>query len=240
MKGADDDSLIVEIAGVAGAGKTTLASAMGAAHPASRSDEPLQLRSVDHLPSVLRSVPRLIPLLARSAARGKIPSWTELKLVIYLMEWPRRLQRHVAYRTGLTIIDQGPVYGLARLGRTERPMSGTEPSSPWWAAVAGAWFDVLDAVIWLDAPNDILQDRVQTRSQDHEVKGRSDAEAMRFIDDYRASYQQVLARMERPGGPVVMRYDTSTQSASAVAADALQRLRSDSDQPGPDAKGASL
>lgn len=221
---ASGAALALEIAGVAGSGKSTLARAVCADSPDRRLDGPLRLRNLRHLPYVTHSIPRLVPLLAHAARAQRWPTWTELKLIVYLMEWTRWLTRNPAYRTGVTVIDQGPVYGLARLGHADPPVAGTEPSSDWWASTTTSWAAALDAIIWVDAPNEVLWDRVNTRVQGHEIKGESRAAGMAFIDSYRASYEHVLLSMAGPTGPAVLRYDTSTQSAQEIASDVLKRL----------------
>jgi hypothetical protein len=156
--------------------------------------------------------------------RGRRPSWTELKLVIYVMEWSRWLARRPEYRSGMTYIDQGPVYALARLGYVDPPLPGTEPNEAWWKAMVGQWAEHLDVVVWVDAPNDVLWNRVGTREQGHEIKGQSKARGLAFIDRYRASYHLVLSALERHGGPAVFRYDTSRWGAEELASELAEKL----------------
>ena len=122
------------------------------------------------------------------------------------------------------IMDQGPVYALARLGQVEPPLAGTEAHEDWWTEMVDQWAEYLHAVIWLDAPNDVLRQRVSTRSQAHEIKDTSEATAMAFMNHYRASYEVVLSYLERPGGPLILRYDTSRLSPDDTASDAIEQL----------------
>jgi hypothetical protein len=190
------------------------------------------MREPGHFLLVAHGIPRLAWLLKRSFAMRRTPSWTELKLVIYLMEWSRRLARTRGHDSKATIMDQGPVYALARLGHVDPPVAGTEPHGDWWTAMVDTWAECLDAVIWLDAPNDVLWERVNTRSQAHEIKDTSQGAAMTFVDRYRASYERVLSAMERPGGPLVLRYDTSRLSPEDIGADAIEQLARREPRPG--------
>ena len=172
----------------------------------------------------MHSLPHLAVLLGPRIVRPDGPTWTELKLLVYVMEWPRRLKSRAEYRTGLTLIDQGPVYALARLGHSDTPIRGTEPHQPWWESMVDLWAANLDVVIWIDAPNQVLWERVNQRSRAHEIKGQSYSIAMAYIDRYRAAYEPILRSIERHEGTRVLRYDSSRWQPVEMAADALERL----------------
>jgi thymidylate kinase len=214
----------VEIAGVAGSGKSTLARVLCADRGFGGLDDTLRMREPRHLGLVAHSIPRLAYLSKGWIAARRSPTWTELKLVIYLMEWSRRLGCTSEYNSKVMIMDQGPVYAMARLGYADSPIPGTEAHGDWWNSLVDTWADCLDAVIWVDAPNDVLQQRVNTRSQAHEIKGGSEAETIVFTEAYRTSYERVLSAMERPGGPSILRYDTSRLSAADIASSAIEEL----------------
>jgi cytidylate kinase len=213
----------VEIAGVAGTGKSTLAGLLCSERGFGRLDDTLRFREPSHLRYVFRSLPRLTGLAKRWLATRRTPSWTELKLVIYLMEWDSHLVRS-RHSDKATILDQGPVYALARLGYVDPLIAGTEPHGDWWHTMVDTWAGCLDAIVWLDAPNPVLASRIDNRSQDHQIKGKSPLEAAAFADRYRASYEEVIAAMDRTGGPVILRYDTSRMSAADIAADTIRQI----------------
>lgn len=216
-------ALNVEIAGVAGSGKSTLAGHL-TAHPRNRLDGPLRLRDPRHLRFVAHGTPRLAPLLVAAARARRTPTWTELKLLVYLMEWTRWLSGPGRHEAGATFIDQGPSYALARLRYIEPAVAGTEPSSRWWRSTTAAWADALDAIVWVDAPDDVLLERVNARTQNHEIKGASRAAGAAFIADYRRAYDRVLQALDRPGGPTILRFDTSRRASEDIAADVLDQL----------------
>lgn len=234
MSASEPPALSIEIAGVAGAGKSTLAQLLCSDGGFGRLDDTLRLREPSHLRFVARSVPGLAGLARRWIAAKRMPSLTELKLVIYLMEWDSHLAGTRRIDTKPMILDQGPVYALARLGHVDPPIAGTEPHSDWWRAMVDTWVSCLDAIVWLDAPNAVLSQRVNDRSQGHEIKGVPEAEAASFVDRYRASYEEVLTAMDRTGGPVILRFDTSRMSAGDVASNTIReitRLQSGPERP---------
>ena len=69
------------------------------------------------------------------------------------MEWSRWLATAPAHSSGVTVLDQGPVYALARLGLLTPPLRGTEPSSAWWGDMTAHWAGALDAIVcaWVGA-----------------------------------------------------------------------------------------
>lgn len=224
-------ALAVEIAGVAGAGKSTLASLL-TERGFGVLDDTLRVREPRHLGMITRSVWGIAGLSRQWIATRRLPNWTELKLIIYLMEWDKRLTPTKNPEATVMLLDQGPVYALARLGHIRPMIAGTEPHGDWWSARIDAWADCLDVVIWLDAPNDTLRGRVNTRSQEHQIKGAPGAEASDYVERYRASYEQVLAAIERPGGPLVLRYDTGRLRAAEIADDTIDKLARMSPDPG--------
>ena len=78
------------------------------------------------------------------------------------------------------------------------------------------WATAMDMVIWLDAPNEVLAERVHTRNKWHAVKERSDEEAKNLLAHYRILYEQTIARLTTIGNPEVLSYDTSRKSLKQI------------------------
>ena len=53
-------------------------------------------------------------------------------------------------------------------------------------------------VIWLDAPDEILLDRIRNRQQEHIVKTQPATIGYEFLDRYRAEYEFILSISDRP------------------------------------------
>lgn len=208
---------VVELAGPAGAGKTTVARALVGSLPGARLGSP---------PGRLATVRSLVPaapvlLASRSVvAPGRWWSEAELRSVGYLLAWQRQL-RDTATGEPL-LLDHGPVFRLAMLV-AGRPQALRHPVfGPWWQRTATAWATLLDAVVVLDAPTDELIARIEARPREHRVQGLDLREAERFVDAYRAAFGKVLRVVSDEGTPVV-RVDT-TAPPEAVADTVRARL----------------
>ena len=89
---------------------------------------------------------------------------------------------------------------------------------------------MLDLVVWLDAPNDLLVNRIRDRKQSHECKNSSDREACDYLDTYRNSYREMISKFLSRGRPQVLRFDTSQQSSDEIAKTVLETLERDTEE----------
>jgi adenylate kinase family enzyme len=213
----------VEILGIAGAGKSTLASVLardlwfevaGFIHA----------RRPAHLLQIVRSLPRLLPILARGLTRSPRISWPESKLLVYVSRWGRILGRQTPRAGTILLFDQGPLYAMVRLKAEGKPFTTGRAFAAWMDERLERWANELDAVVWLDAPDDVLWSRINDRPQGHKKKGEEADAGHRFIARYRRSFEDVLRAMEELGGPRILRFDTSIASAEQVAETLRPRL----------------
>ena len=201
-------SLIMEVVGPAGAGKTTFSRALCEYGDKFVIGPDIALRKLQHIPLFVRSLTQSVPLLLRSYRQGKGVSWDELKAMAYVTEW-HRLFKHQAATSGKNVLlDHGPVFRLATLAAFGPAQLDNPMAEGWWNARFDEWANTLDIVLWLDAPNTILEKRINGRDQRHVVKGKSQQEVSQFLADYRRAYEQTLTRLTQRG-LVVKRFDTS-------------------------------
>jgi hypothetical protein len=206
----------VEILGVAGAGKSTLARLLGT-RPGFARAEFIHTRKPSHLLQVARGIPRLMPILLGGIARRPRISWPELKLLVYVTRWRLFLARRRPAPGTVLLFDQGPLYALVRLKAEGKPFTARRAFEDWSEEMLGGWASELTAVIWLDAPDAVLWSRINERSQGHKQKGEETEGGRRFIARYRRTFDDLLRRMEALGGPPVLRFDTSTATAEQIA-----------------------
>ena len=139
----------------------------------------------------------------------------------YLRAWPRQLTRPPTEHT-VTVLDHGPVFRLARLRAFGPRITRSVPFDRWWERSLLIWSGLLDAVIALDAPDAVLVDRIRSREQKHRMKAEGRSEAEDFLKRYRATYQEILEKLE--GGPRLFRVDSNQQSPDEIAAAACEQL----------------
>jgi hypothetical protein len=203
---------VVELAGPAGAGKTTVAGGLLRSLPGAR------LGSPPGRLATVRSVLATAPVLQASrsvAAPGRWWSEAELRSIGYLLAWQHQVGDGGAAKP--LLLDHGPVFRLAMLV-AGRPQALRHPVfGPWWWRTATSWARLLDTVVVLDAPTDELIKRIEARPRAHRVRGADPREAERFVDAYRIAFEQVLRVVSHEGTPVV-RVDTAAPPEVVVDA----------------------
>lgn len=201
------DRVLIEIAGPAGSGKTTLARMMIQSNSRTVLGETLQLRKPDHLSIFLPNAASLVPLVLSPAA-GRAYSWDEFKSMVYLNAWPKLLKKQ-AGEADLILLDHGPVFRMAMLNAFGPPRLQEHSAKPWWKAMFQQWAKRLDFVVWLDAPDSVLQQRIDYRERDHAVKGQSIRDVTEFLRRYRESYHYILECLQKESELAILSFDSS-------------------------------
>lgn len=205
----------VEILGVAGAGKSTLATRLAAGAGVEMADF-IHTRRPSHLLEVVRGIPRLLPTLFVGITRSPRMSWPEWKLLVYVTRWRSFLERRTPSGTVL-LFDQGPLYALVRLEAEGKAFTTRPAFERWRDEMLAEWVGELSLVVFLDAPDAVLWERINVRPQGHKAKGEEAKEGLRFIARYRRSFDALLGKVEESGGPQVVRYDTGSTTPERIA-----------------------
>lgn len=200
------DRWVAEIVGPPGSGKSAVTQALGA-HPALTRIG--ILRSATRMPVLLRHAASIVVrTAARSASRPR--SVQELRWMARLQASPSLVRGRVA-----VVFDQGPVYTLARL------REGMRTPTPWLTTQLRTWSELLTVVVLLDADDDVLLRRIDTREKQHALKGVHPDAARPGLARWRALYAEVVGQLTDGGGPVVVRFDTGVTSADEIARQVL-------------------
>ncbi|MFN3652468.1 MAG: hypothetical protein ACK47B_23070 [Armatimonadota bacterium] len=195
--------LVLELIGPAGAGKSTLMAAVG---QRDRSIGSLRVELQQHGPLAVRGFLRALPSLTRprSILRA-LPGLEECRAVL---------------------LDEGPVFRLTRQlvrGRS----SGPALSGLLARRALHAWAGSVDFLLWLDAPDSILMERIRSRGKAHALKDASDAELGKFLARYRNAYEIVARELRRRCGTPLLRLDSGSATPEQLADQVLSLLPSE-------------
>lgn len=208
--------LIAELVGPAGAGKTTLSRILSERDERILIGAEIELRKMEHIPIFVGNAPFLLPVFLRRCRPGRWFAWDEIKAMVYLRAWPRVLRQQATNNGTTILLDHGPIFKLATLHAFGPERLKSQGFEKWWTRMLKQWAYTLDMVIWLDAPDALLVERINTRSKWHVVKGESEQEAYEFLARYRASYEQIRAELAAYGRPTLLQFDTNQASIEQI------------------------
>ncbi len=208
---------LVELAGPAGAGKSTVFRTL-VGRDATIEGRP-SLRKREYAGVLASEVLAVARTLLRD--RAYLPRVTpeQIQMMAYLQALPRVLDRAGSATSRTLALDQGPIYLLTRRSLTNERLAA------WRRRVVEAWAPLLDVVVWLDAPDAVLVERINARDKRHRLQGSPEETALRALRESRAVYERVMDELET-GRPrwVVLRFDTSVRSAEEIADEVLAAL----------------
>jgi hypothetical protein len=210
--------LVFELVGPAGAGKTSVLQAI--AQRDATLCGGIRLSRFERATGALRTLHVWGPaaatlfLSAPGAAPGALRHVLRVRTLRDVLERPVPRQKAV-------LLDEGPVFSLARLRALGARRTPTLLNHE--ARYLNAWGEELDGIIWLDACDTVLAQRIRTRAKAHRVKHSTDIVVRGFLEGYRQLYQEVLADFQRCGVPVHT-FDTSQVLPGDVVDSVLQLI----------------
>jgi hypothetical protein len=161
---------------------------------------------------------------------GERINWAGFKLLVYVTEWHRFLSRR-SEGYGCAVLDQGPIYALVRLKAEAKGARGAS-FERWWNEMIEFWATELDVIVWLDAQDHVVRDRINTRVQRHTTKGRSPDVVQRFTIRYRHLFEEVLDRVANLNGARILHFDTGETNGDRIAAHIRPLLTAGRDRDG--------
>jgi cytidylate kinase len=217
---------VVELTGLAGVGKTTLSRAMdrySASVTVAAKPNTALLRDGAFF---ARNGLRLVPTYLRLYQSGvEWLTWRDMARMAILKGWHLTLRPKTQSTASIVVLDHGPAFMLAQLYGFGPDCLRTQRALAWWDGMYRQWAAVLDRVVWLDAPDQVLLERIHSREKQHAVKGKSEREASGFLTRYRAAYETVLSRLVADGGgPRLLRIDTGQQSPEEAVGKMLREF----------------
>jgi shikimate kinase len=209
---------VVEVIGPAGAGKTSIVAALASGCPQVRVQGPY--RQLRHVPAYGFALAGSGPMLVVAGL-----AWNPrvANRVVRVQASSRLLAAPSGERGSVVVVDQGPIYGLARLELDDVEWSGA--LGHWRERVLEHWSTHLRLLVVLDAPTEVLVDRVRTRAKGHAAKDRSDGELRELIGRYQGALRRLGEELVRRGSTPTCRLDTGATSVEAAAAQIREAIR---------------
>lgn len=218
---ADSDrARALEILGAPAAGKTSLREELCVAPGVA----PVSIYwSLRHLPRFLRTAVSLAPIALRQEIKTRYPKKA--------YRWMARLDASLAVlaraaKPGVSVLvlDQGPVFTMARLLEAFPAAARTTQLNRWWSHAVESWAQALDAIVVLDATDDVLLSRIRSRSKPHALKQESPAKARHGILRERLLQDAAIAEIRQHRPIPVLRFDTSREPVGRIAAQTMTKL----------------
>ena len=208
--------MIAELVGPAGAGKSTVLRILARRDP--RIQAGIEVGRWAHAPALAPRVLALLPAAADLAWRAPAFLWHNARHIARLegldaivsADRSRGADRVIAFA-------EGPLFLLTRLllAAERQPMAGGFLRL--WSASAARWTGRLDLVVWLDAPDAVLANRIRGRAKQHRVKGAGDDAIHQFFAEYRRAYGRVLNVCPPARAARLMRLDSATSEPEQLA-----------------------
>ena len=188
----------VELVGLAGAGKSTLAAALVGRTEKVVLTVPPNFHLARDIPFFIWNSIAMMPTFLGMARESgwKLPSAHEMALMVMLYGWPRRLLALPKKECNALLVDQGPISFLAMLERVNAPWRHTPTGKKWLKKTFERWSSIISLVISLDADNTVLLKRIRTRSQVHRLQTATDEDAAQTLELYRKIYPNVIGCLQ--------------------------------------------
>lgn len=204
--------ILVELAGPAGGGKTTLSRALlGRGGTAKGAIWGLPV------PSLLGNGVRLLPSLLENCRRSGSLLWDESRHMVRLATLQRILTDARPTAAKVVVFDEGPIFALAWLRGFGHEVMRSKALEAWWQSTLRDWAELMDAVVVVEANDALLARRIRTRPHAHEVKEFTDPEIVAWMARFRAALSWVLAGLAAEGGPAVLRMTTDREPPELLA-----------------------
>jgi adenylate kinase family enzyme len=217
---------VVEVVGPAGAGKTTLCRMLDRYTESIRLENFPNVRKVAAAPFFISNGLPLIPHLLRLYRPGSRQlTRREFAWMIILSGWSALLTKEANKEGRAFVLDQGPIYLLTEMWLFGPEYLRQKAAEGFWEDLYDRWTATLYMVIWLDATDDVLFNRIRNRQQDHIVKTQPASVVYEFLNCYRNEYEFILSTLTKKKAALkVLKFDTGRQQPQNIVNQCLSEL----------------
>lgn len=228
MSGPSSDALqrdhrtyIIEIIGPPGSGKSTIAATLETASDSVRRIS--RYRALRNAPAYVSAALKLLPVMvARPRSRSE-RARKQLNWMIRLSASPR-LMRDSSAPT--VVFDQGPTYTMVRLLDAAGTRHGWRSRyERWWRRRVQDWATMVDLLVFVDATDATLVDRIRSRPKEHAAKALEFVEAVDAIRQARQAYESIVREICAAHPAPILRADTGNESPQEIASRITRALR---------------
>jgi predicted kinase len=189
--------MIVELVGLPGVGKSTLAQEMCRQNRNIHLEKTPYFRRATDIPFFMRNSVKNLPRILRIqlSKDGGGLSRRDIVLMVILSGWRQVLIQKNLTNELVLLLDEGPICYLTRLCAWGSEGLRSTAANNWWKGVFLEWASFLDLIIWLDASDETLIERIRSREMWQEVKTMTREQAFKYFEDLRSKQDYVLKKI---------------------------------------------
>jgi shikimate kinase len=205
-------SPVIELVGPAGAGKTSLARTLGSRNKRIRIIDPPYFRKIEKLPFFIWNTLSLLPTFFNLYFHhgGTSPTRRHFVWMATLNGWHKKFHNMGNDHT-IILLDQGPIFFMAQLFFLGPECLRSHKARIWQGRMYKKWAVTLDTVLFLDASDSQLMERIRGREKEHIMKKKPVSGVSEFLAQYRLAYKGVISNLAANNHDLKVLYFDTTQ-----------------------------
>jgi hypothetical protein len=208
---------IVEFVGVAGTGKTTISQALSERNPLIQRCQHPNPRSLTDSGFFIKNCLKLWRTNSNTQKEPKQISRREFAWMAILLGWPYYLQSKYA-NNQIIALDQGPISLITALHHFDLQELINSLEDSWWREIYQLWSSTLDTIVFFDAADDQLMERIRRREKSHIIKEESDSDISQFLSMHRSAYKKMISFLVNGNGsPRLLNIRTDESEAAEIS-----------------------